>query len=172
MMLLVVSLLLKGNKVISSFRNPKYKAVLYSSELEKYFISEPYDSNSSILGKLMTPESSLGHSAITTSKKFIKELTEDEQEYIWVIIGFIQFSGILDKNGEELYESDLCNIFIDDETQEVVFKNGAFGYMTGGKYSYFVSFAGNTNFNINDSMWLDIEKVGNSYENQNLQIKK
>ena len=85
----------------------------------------------------------------------------------------LQYTGLKDKNGVEIVEGDVIKMFDieitdDDYTQFVIFHNGAFGYMTGGKYSYFVSIAGNTNICFNGDKCMDCEVIGNIYENKEL----
>jgi len=80
-----------------------------------------------------------------------------------------QYTGLKDKKGYEIYESDLGYAFdVKDTPLEIIFRNGSFGYMTGGKYSYFVSIAGNTNISFNGDNCMDIEVIGNIYENPEL----
>jgi len=83
----------------------------------------------------------------------------------------MQDTGLNDKNGFVIYEGDFIKMF-DVDTSEysqfVEFKFGSFGYMTGGKYSYFVSIAGNTNIEFNGENCMSAEVIGNIYENPEL----
>lgn len=81
----------------------------------------------------------------------------------------LQYTGLKDKDGKEIYEGDLVNNF-NCGPNTVVFENGAFGYVINNDEDlhYFVSFAGNDNFR-----WLynssdRIEVIGNIYENPEL----
>jgi len=78
----------------------------------------------------------------------------------------MQFTGMCDKNGKEIYEGDII-IMPDDTTigeniiAEVVFKNCAFGFYCG----YFCCFA----YEFGDAMDTDcIDVIGNIYENPEL----
>jgi hypothetical protein len=78
----------------------------------------------------------------------------------------MQFTGLLDKNGKEIYEGDMCLIFTDEPT-EVVFENGAFGYLDSS--GYFISFAQNMWFFWDsNSQTKEIEVIGNIYQNPEL----
>lgn len=78
-----------------------------------------------------------------------------------------QFTGIHDKNGIEIYEGDIADIFGCNRT-EIIYKNGAFGYIACITKN-FISFVGNLNFEFEENVKsLYIEKIGTIHENPEL----
>jgi len=82
-----------------------------------------------------------------------------------VNFGTMLSAGLKDKNGKEIYEGDICYIFL-DKHQQIVYNNGCLGYMACT--DTFISFAGNMHFEWKDSMSNKIEVIGNIYENPEL----
>lgn len=76
-----------------------------------------------------------------------------------------QFTGLYDRNGEEIYEGDILRI---SDFANVVceFRHGTFGYMYCNDFH---SFAGNTNYTFNPKNTDDdFEIIGNVYDNPEL----
>ena len=79
-----------------------------------------------------------------------------------------QFSGLTDKNGTKIFEGDIIAHFDLENKKQIIFKNGAFGYMTADGYD-FISYSENRhNFDFRDNKSDFIEVVGNIHENPEL----
>jgi len=79
---------------------------------------------------------------------------------------WMQFTGLKDKNGKEIYEGDICR-FGSGMVSPIIWKDGGLGYESypGADYADFHGFAGH--------QWLKeimttLEVIGNIYENAEL----
>lgn len=72
----------------------------------------------------------------------------------------LQFTGLLDKNGVEIYEGDVVHLMLDDQNAEIVYKGGQFI----AKWRYETPLADLIN---TDGVYTD-SVVGNRYENPEL----
>jgi uncharacterized phage protein (TIGR01671 family) len=82
----------------------------------------------------------------------------------------MQYTGLKDKDGKEIYEGDIVESFRFDDPEfrsEVFYKNGAFGYKSY-VWEVFISFASNENYKWRDDKSENIKVIGNIYENPEL----
>ena len=75
---------------------------------------------------------------------------------------FMQFTGLLDKKGKEIYEGDICQL--GDSRIYVEFSHGAFWFMYNNNDGFTYDWA------ISNNQWddKDIEIIGNIFENPEL----
>jgi uncharacterized phage protein (TIGR01671 family) len=80
-----------------------------------------------------------------------------------------EFTGLIDRNGKEIYEGDIVAQFNFEDPyfrKIVVFKDGAFGYIYAEQG--FIAYGGNYHFDWVDSKSEKIEVIGNMIENPEL----
>jgi len=77
----------------------------------------------------------------------------------------MQFTGLKDRNGKEIYEGDICR-FGSGRIKEIEYKGGGFGFQPDKEWrTEFVSFSGHNEFKI---LMEHIEVIGNIYETPKL----
>ena len=143
-------------------REIRFKAVMKRHDKTMY-VSESYSIDSSGLSYLFDFENNRWDrflEMITTEERFVK-LFPDDDEYLngWSHIENIQYTGLTDKNGKEIYENDIVlwkNSDGEEVKDKVVFFMGAFRMR-------------NMSFTLYDYMDSNIfEVIGNIYENNDL----
>lgn len=80
-------------------------------------------------------------------------------------VELMQFTGLKDRNGKEIYEGDICR-FGSGRIKEIEYKDGGFGFQPDKEWrTEFVSFSGHNEFKI---LMEHIEVIGNIYETPKL----
>lgn len=79
----------------------------------------------------------------------------------------MQFTGLKDKNGNEIYEGDIVRMFT-HFNHLVDFNEGAFGYWYNSVVEYFISFQSNKNFEWKNNQSDELEIIGNIYQHPEL----
>lgn len=100
-----------------------------------------------------------------------KIINVDGRNYSLSEIILMQFTGLKDKDGEEIHEGDIVNVTAFDP-HVVRYADGAF-WFASAKYPNSVPWVGMYNMNpkagyTNDGKGLEVEVIGNIYENPRL----
>lgn len=78
----------------------------------------------------------------------------------------MQFTGLKDKNGKEIYEGDIITIYGYEMNYEIIFKRGCFGFeLINPINKISMNFATFKNI---DQEYVDCEVIGNIFENPDL----
>ncbi len=93
------------------------------------------------------------------------------EDWVWIEkpdYELMQYTGLKDKNGKEIYEGDICDL-LDSRGFEIVYQQSAFGYITGEtKLTDFHHLGGNYHFKWENGQSQKVEIIGNIYENPEL----
>ena len=76
-------------------------------------------------------------------------------------VEFMQYTGLEDKNGKEIYEGDILSNGNDEKPYKVIFENGSFRAELEGDFEEY-------SFDLIDVVAQGCEVVGNIYENPEL----
>lgn len=166
-------------------REIKFRPIMYSKSLDKYFIGEGLSVDSGLSCLFGFENEGLGklEDVVLCSKKFIDQIDEEWWELDWVHIGNLEYTGISD-----IYEGDIIAIpYITpfgDITEEydkhfiVEFKNGMFGYSTPTRFNpledFIIKERGEYISNQgNKTLYKNFigKVIGNIYENPELKAK-
>lgn len=83
----------------------------------------------------------------------------------------MQYTGLKDKNGKEIYSKDIINIDGDEKNYEVNFHQGCFGIIGGDSRHYLLREFVSTGTSVSERCIGRIKIIGNKFDNPEL-IKK
>ena len=138
----------------------KFKALMYSASLDKYFVSDylTIDSGLSCLFGFENKGLDELDDIVLCSQKFINEIKEEYWERDWCHLGNLQSIGVNDKYNIEIGEGDIVKT--SDGIFWVEYLNSAYSLikLNGDFYEYICNLCtkGNDIFEI----------IGNKYENK------
>jgi uncharacterized phage protein (TIGR01671 family) len=101
--------------------------------------------------------------------KLENRLVTGDQNAIFNTPGILmQYTGLKDKNGNEIYEGDVCKVFDSKNLEPIViiFKQGAFGYISEQVFAEFISLAQNRWLSIKDDQTPELEIISNIYQKE------
>lgn len=91
------------------FKKNSYKAVMFSKALNRFFVSEPMESDSGLACLFGFENNGLKRldDLVLCSQKFIDEIKEEWWKLDWCHIGNIQSTITEDRNQKEIFEGDV-----------------------------------------------------------------
>jgi len=89
-------------------------------------------------------------------------LNDYNDTHILIKEPLMQFTGLFDKNGREIYEGDIVR-HMGKFDHEVIYKNGSFGYQGSMPDDVISYFSNGFNLGLNDGQLFKVEVVGNIY---------
>ena len=94
-----------------------------------------------------------------TLLEFLQAIKDTSEEYKYNYI-LMQYTGLKDKNGVEIYEGDIVRLFDAEKLQIIIFNRGAFALQLQDDGTAYRS--------LYHQYQADIEVIGNIYENPEL----
>ncbi len=91
-----------------------------------------------------------------SDNKCVKALVPEDQHYLKIM----QYTGLKDKNGKEIYEGDICSVDDGENIYEIIFYMGGFMVAVLPRKIRI--------YHIGDSLFNNIEIIGNIHENPEL----
>lgn len=106
--------------------------------------------------------------------KLIFGPTDSNPQPSWILIccsgndlPLMQYTGLKDKNGKEIYESDILT-FDNYINFEIIYQNGSFGYIADPYFKEFISLGQNHHFKWENKRTNKLEIIGNIHQNSEL----